>query len=235
MEPERFLQILDEETASAFPSKERPHPVGEQLDRNLRSLWAWCVEGYFQRHYGFSRAAYKLMLPAFDEQRYKEELEQFRAWLEHARHVFCERVNDLAITVVARGKRKKHWLNAELTDAAVVGRTAKAKSKVSGSLFFYGVKLSTLQEWLSLLMGHRIVEFLKKEHQYYYLKLDRPIGAVAGEAVDCVCFDVDYSTREAHAYPVTEAEIDEPDRVLNLSDTGFSMKYREEVEGVPPK
>jgi hypothetical protein len=53
---------------------------------------------------------------------------------------------------------------------------------------------------------------------------------IAGEAVDCVCFDVDFSAKEAHAYPVTEAEIDEKGRILNLVDTGFSMKYREEVE-----
>jgi hypothetical protein len=164
MDPYRFLQILDEETVRAFPSKEEPHPVAVQLYRNLRSLWAWCVEGYFERHYGFSRPVYRLMLSAFDEQRYKDELEQFRAWLQHSTHVFYEKVDEIAIKVVARDKRKKHWLTKKMSDADVISQTEKAKNKQEGSLFFYGVKLSTLQEWLTLLMGHRIVEFLKKDH-----------------------------------------------------------------------
>jgi hypothetical protein len=106
--------------------------------------------------------------------------------------------------------RKKHYTSKNDERNAIVSRT-RGGNKKDGSLFYPEVTPEMLLRVIWDLLEVRWRDLLNTTHVRLWVDVMERIGASAGTETKLVCFDLEFSTPLAHAFPVLKADKTTPD------------------------
>ena len=101
--------------------------------------------------------------------------------------------------------RKKHYTSKKDARNAIVSRTRGSKKK-EGSLFYPEVTPEMLLRVIWDLLEVRWRDLLDTTHVRLWVDVMERVGASAGTETKLVCFDLEFSTPLAHAFPVLKPD-----------------------------
>jgi hypothetical protein len=172
---------------------------------HLYALWLAAVQQFPEQIRNEGNLVNELVMPTEDLVELEWDLHNLKNWINKARTLYLQHVVLFhRIAILDGDGRGKHWPHPSWTRDQIIARSNR---KETGSIFFHSMKPARLQSALQSIMGMKLVEFMQAPKKYYYVDFQEEIGASKRTPTTTVCFEIDPSTPNCHAYPVSEEEV----------------------------
>lgn len=137
-----------------------------------------------------------------DEQSVRAAVHNWRRWGPEARRQFNLTGRPFVeMHLSSTGRAADHLPAAGESEHAIRDRTVN-----SDSVFFPACPIAHLEPLLFDLLAARFEELAGLHHARIATCLEITVGATNGRDTRCLAFDIDFSTPEAHAFPVSPME-----------------------------
>jgi hypothetical protein len=186
------LEFFWREVASAYLDEELPDSLDDLDPENIPPTYGT----YFKW----------ATLEDEPDGRLRDEIPDIEQKIQRARKQYLGVVNRfVGMHLASREEYGKHFPPPGSTDAQVRELSKKGKK---ASYFYESTDFKSLDEYMWWTLDDHWKLLLEDPTALIYFDVGSPIGASLGKDASMICFDFDFSTPIAHAYPVPKSSVD---------------------------
>jgi hypothetical protein len=153
-----------------------------------------------------------------------EDIANIRTWLKPAKSRYQEKVRRFsAMKIVDRRTRAKHQPTRRLSDRNIQTKTTKSNE----SLLFPDITPELLDNtlWMIIIFFEKWKELCDLHNKKYYVDTMADVGYSDGQLTSLLCYNIDSSTPQAHAYPILKKDIPKGAEILYIDNLqGYHRK-----------
>ena len=146
-----------------------------------------------------------------------EDIANIKTWLKPAQKRYQDKVRRFsAMKILDRKTRAKHQPPSGVSDKTIQLKTAKKNE----SLLFSDITPELLDDtlWMIIIFCEKWEELCKTHNKKYYVGTMADVGYSDGQLTSILCYDIDCSTPQAHAYPILKRDVPKNTEILYIDN-----------------